>query len=226
MADMGTKPLARSFIERYKLMMGIAPRLAEHGDPEVASVASGGHNLKSAVAALVSALLLHPTVGSELVAVDNTEKFDLHFAAVLMMVILVITGAVAYVSSLCCRKEVEQSLAIPLVVKVEVAIATPMPSTVPHPVVHRKNTVTAKTSMAIMAACIDSEHETRVGHNQFSVSVSCKRCSHHATWLYRQSDVSFRRHSPTAELIGDLWDKGREAYLAQSRRSVAKVVTA
>jgi hypothetical protein len=118
----------------------------------------------------------------------------------------------------------------PLVVEDEVilaeavgppVVATTMPSaaTRPHVVHECKTTTTSKTSMADIATCIDNGHQVRHGHNQHSVFITCKTCSQHATWLYKQNDVSFRRHTPTAELIGDLWDKGRANYLSRSTAS-------
>jgi hypothetical protein len=100
-------------------------------------------------------------------------------------------------------------------------VATTMPEAATRPqVVHESKTITTpKTSMAGIATCIDNGHQVHHGHNQHSVYITCKVCHQHATWLYRRADVSFRRHPPTAELIGDLWDKGRAKYLSKSTSS-------
>ncbi len=211
LADMGTKPLARSYIERYTSMMGIAPRTTQVDEVDVASFAVGS-KLKSAVAVLVSALLMQPSTGSvvELTTRDGTahevqaEKFDWKFVAVVLALVCMLVGAGAYLCSRCVVRS-SVGLSSPLVATVA---ATPS-SAVRRPVA--KPTV----SMATLAACIDSGHEVRCGRNQFSVYVSCKRCKHHAAWLFRQSNVSFRRHPPMAALVGDSWDKGRATFLAQ-----------
>ena len=104
------------------------------------------------------------------------------------------------------------------------AVATTMPiaATRPHVVHEGKTTTTSKTSMAAIATCIDNGHQVRLGHNQHSVFITCKTCNQHSTWLYRQDDMSFRRHTPTADLIGDLWDKGRASYLSRATASSSR----
>ena len=242
LADMGTKPLARSFIERYKLMMGISPRADElKEEVDIAAVAVG-HKLRTAVSALVSALLIQPSAGTDVVAVYvEAEKFDWKFLGVLALAFCFVLTAFLYACMWCCRKRSCASLSIPLLVRVEVTIAgdveqppdpvvitgmpldidvtTTMPPRTQH-VVHSMsisrtaNRNTPKTTMSGMAPCVDDGHRVRVGQNQYSVFLTCKACNKHASWLFRQSDVSFRRHAPTADLVGDIYDRGRTRYLA------------
>jgi hypothetical protein len=217
LADMGTKPLARSYIERYKSMMGIAPSTTQCEESSSAPVVAGS-TVRNAVAALVSALLVQPSTGVVVepsARVGSTHEWragDFYYQIVVMMlfaVVCMLVGAGAFRCSRCFpRRPVgESGLQVALVVATPSSVVTPR-------AVARVNTPPAQ--LQVLARCADDGHETNVTRNQFAVSVTCRSCEHHFSWRFnQQNNRSFRRHPALTALVGVSWDRGRAKFLSR-----------
>jgi hypothetical protein len=202
--------------------VGIQPSAGAELETEVANVANGSYNLKTAVAALVSALLLQPSAGCEVGVVEKGESIDVKFVCLLIMVGLLTIGAGACVGRWCGRRSFDKVVvtpspsAVPQIVvegHLTQVVVTPSSSAVTQTIVRRKPRA-ALVGMSSMAACIDLGHETHVGQNQHAVYISCRRCFQYARWLFSRSDVSFRRHEASKALVDEKYQRGRGAYLA------------
>jgi hypothetical protein len=131
------------------------------------------------------------------------------FVLMLLAVMCLLVGAGAFWCSRCFpRKPVGES-------GLQVALVVATPSSVVAPrAVARVNTPPAP--MHVLARCADDGHETKVTRNQFAVSVTCRCCKHHISWLFsQQNDVSFRRHPALNALVGVPWDRGRAKFLSR-----------